>query len=281
MGAGHSAAGSVAWAETSDSALAGASYEGNFVSVHSANFDLPPCFLGRSNASTIFAALEAADPSLSFESLVELTKHVRVVALYIGSDLCAAGQKAKLEFVRRAQAHNSCAQRSRGALGMIIVVDGHCAAHVMHREVEHVFRQKELIPSLFAVSFACGLQGATAEIMSAVARIVREDLSNGGFVLGVSPPADVFEAATSLLKLIFFREVAVRADREDIEGKRVEVVKRCRTFQALFNGDLRRPHIQHFCQDRPFFPPCRRLPPDPRPPRPPRPRATAEETRVT
>ncbi|CAK0890276.1 unnamed protein product, partial [Prorocentrum cordatum] len=220
----------------SDAVPGGASYDLNFVSVHTAHFDLSPCFLARANGSTIFAALEAADPSLTFASLVELTQYVRAVVLYIGSDLCGAGQKAKFEFVRRAQIHNACAQRSRGVLGMIILVDGHCAAHVIHREVEHVFRLKELIPSLFAVSFTCGLPGAAAEIKSALARIVREDLSNGGFVVGLSPPADVFEAATPLLKLIFCRAVAAMADREDIEGKRVEALKKCREFQGTCCG---------------------------------------------
>ena len=81
MGAGHSAAGSVAWAEIADG-LPKPQMVSEFFSVHTAQFDLAPCFLERGNASTIFAAMEAADPSLTFASIVDLTQHVRAVVFF-------------------------------------------------------------------------------------------------------------------------------------------------------------------------------------------------------
>lgn len=57
----------------------------DFVQVCVKNVRFPAVFLSRGNASTLFAALEGADPSLALDSLLKLTAHVAVVVIFIGS----------------------------------------------------------------------------------------------------------------------------------------------------------------------------------------------------
>jgi hypothetical protein len=52
--------------------------------VRSHDLYFPPLFLARGNASTIFAALKRADPSLTFTKVIELTKTVDFVIVFIG-----------------------------------------------------------------------------------------------------------------------------------------------------------------------------------------------------
>lgn len=57
----------------------------DFVQVCVQNVRFPAVFVSRSNSSTLFAALEGADPSLALDSLLKLTAHVAVVVIFIGS----------------------------------------------------------------------------------------------------------------------------------------------------------------------------------------------------
>ena len=51
------------------------------------NFTCPAVFLSRGNASTLYSALEAADPCISLQSLLEATAFVDVVVVFLGSHL--------------------------------------------------------------------------------------------------------------------------------------------------------------------------------------------------
>ena len=144
-----------------------------FVTVQSALLDLPPRYLASSRASAIFAALEGADPSLTFESMARASEQCKLIVVFIGSDLCAAGQRAKMEYMKRIQDQNQLALDNGN--GMLVLVDGHCVAHVLHREVEHIVSSKDLICRMFNVAVSIGLPGMAAQIKLALSRVIRED----------------------------------------------------------------------------------------------------------
>ena len=171
----HCPSGSIAWCEE----LQGRTYE-----THTEQLRLPVRFLSRNNGSTIFAAWEQVRGHLKFSQVQALTTHTKWVVVFVGSDLCAAGMRAKHEMQDRCQAHNiaaapaSVACRSLWSAGVMLMLDGQCVAHVLHREIEHIFNTKELIAKLFATAFCSGLTGMAKLVKLALVRIIRED-SNG------------------------------------------------------------------------------------------------------
>ena len=138
--------GEICWPDVLDS---------GFVAIERKRLLFPPCYVGRANASTLFAALDQVDPHLSVAQSIALAATVDIVVLFIGSDLAPACTRAKQEVAERILEHNSSAAQ-RG-LGIIILINGHCAAHILHREIEHSFGAKSLIPKLYSVAYACSL----------------------------------------------------------------------------------------------------------------------------
>ena len=115
---------------------------------------MPPRFLTRGNASTILSALETILPALNVENLVALTAAVDVVVLFLGSDLAGSCHRAKEAIAELFRTHNELAMDPRRAdvIGVVVLVDGHCAAHVLHRELEHTFAGDQLVGRLFATA---------------------------------------------------------------------------------------------------------------------------------
>jgi len=152
---------------------------GDFVSVELEKVILPPLFLERANGSTIFRGLEVASATLSWDNVLALTEVCRFVVVFLGTDLASSCQRLKQEYARRAALHNKSARD--GACGVILLVDGQCAAHILHREVEKCFSLRELIPRLYKTAWSCGLPGMHQCLAAALQKIVSEDLASGFF----------------------------------------------------------------------------------------------------
>lgn len=207
---------------------------------------MPPTFLSASDASTIFTALEVSDPALSMDALQRMAQHVGFVVLFVGSDLASSCSRAKLEVARRVVEHNS----SAGGLGdgRMLLLSGECAAHVIHREVEHAFDTLVLIPKLYATAWSCSLPGTFGDIERALREIVSEDLAVGFFPATRPPPDEAHAAhAEVLMELTLLRSKHVRARSEDGDATSSELAALRDEFLAMFNGDLRRGRIEHYC----------------------------------
>jgi hypothetical protein len=114
---------------------------------------MPPVFMARNNASSLFQALEDTLPQLCWTSLVALTEHVQCVVLSLVGDLDSANVRLKHEFGRRAREHNASADGA--GHGRIFVLDIACTAHIIHRMVETRFKTEELVPKLHSIAFVC------------------------------------------------------------------------------------------------------------------------------
>ena len=88
----------------------------------------------------------------------------------LGSDLASACGRLKLEYARQAEQHNILSLRTGG--GVVIILQGQCIAHVLHREIEAQFSSKSLIPSLYSVAFSCMLPG----VVEAIGRHTQESV---------------------------------------------------------------------------------------------------------
>jgi hypothetical protein len=225
--------------------LAWPQQHGEFCAVERRDLLFPPCFVERTNGSTIFAAVEGADPSLDIEKLIGLTFTVSFVVVFLGSDLASSCQRMKQEYARRIQAHNFIAD-SIGA-GVILLMDGPCVAHVLHREVEHAFDTHKLIPRLYATAWSVSLPSVYSHIVSSLQRIVEDDLAVG-FFPGVAPPSRVAQDHSEVLaKMTIMRYTHARGTWEDGDAASDTSVALFEDFKRLLNGDLRAPRIEHYC----------------------------------
>ena len=119
---------------------------GAFVAHQRRDLFFPPKFLQRTNGSTIFACMQQADPGLTFEKFFEMASFVDYLVVVVGSDLAASCSRAKHEVRFRCKQHNEAAFRT--GQGVALFIDGQCAAHTIHREIEGHFATKELPPYL-------------------------------------------------------------------------------------------------------------------------------------
>ncbi len=74
--------------------------------VHIKNLRFPAAFLSRSNASTLFAALDSADDALALDAILSLTAAVDVVVIFLNSDLASSCSRVKMEYARRVMEAN-------------------------------------------------------------------------------------------------------------------------------------------------------------------------------
>ena len=106
---------------------------------------------------------------------MSLTSVVDVVVLFIGSDLASTCTRAKQEVARRIGQHN--AQAKAIGAGVVILLNGQCISHILHREIEHCFGTRTLIPKLYSVAFSCSLPANFSRLATAVQVVVGEDLA--------------------------------------------------------------------------------------------------------
>lgn len=73
-----------------------------------------------------------------------------------------------MEFAEQMQHHNKSSLSAGG--GVIVLIEGSCIAHILHRELESHFATKSLIPNLYSVAFSCSLPG----VVEAIAQTVKD-----------------------------------------------------------------------------------------------------------
>ena len=148
---------------------------GGFISTNTAELKFPLRFVEDTTSSTMFACLDQADPELSWSALLGLMADVKLLILFVCSDLAESNGRLKLEFARRAHEHNLQASKPGSCMGFILFLDGVCLSHVIHREIEMTFASNLLIPKLYATAFSCNLPNMQASIKASLLKIVRED----------------------------------------------------------------------------------------------------------
>jgi hypothetical protein len=222
--------------------------DGDFIAVERRNLFFQPTFLERCNASTIYRALDVASPLIALRRIIEMSITVTgFIVIFIGSDLASSCGRLKMEYARITADHNRFAVRDGRAV--ILLVDGPCCAHILHREVEKSFGLHRLIPKLYNTAWSCSLPGVFQAVHSALKRVVGEDLAVN-FFPGVAPPEEMQTGAQSsrlLLEMCLLRIKFVRAQHEDQDYVNPELQALYDEFVNFFNGDLRRPVVQHYC----------------------------------
>ena len=150
---------------------------GDFVVQQSKNIFFPPKFLARTNGSTIFACMQAAGAGSSLEQFFEMSSFVDFLVVFVGSDLASSCGRAKQEVLFRCKQHNEGAVQA--GQGVVLLIQGDCAAHIVHREVEGHFKTQELIPRLYNTAWSSSLPGMYAKMLACLEKMVAADLQHG------------------------------------------------------------------------------------------------------
>ena len=255
------------------------------ISIESKTLRAPACFLARSNASTMFAAVNSEHTHFGFDRLCKLADQgVEIVIWNVGSDLAASCFRLKFKIAELAMEHNSKARREHVKF-IIIVVDTQCVGHIMDTESRHQFQKALLCPKLFNTAWSSCLPGSYSALATCLLSILQEDLATG-FFPHVRPPVDVGREHTLvLIKMTLSRSCAVvspqskcflyycahlrphfvctplshptscsvatrsfsRGEHDDLEEG--TLLQEC---EALLNGNTRGGGVQHYC----YLPGC-------------------------
>ncbi len=217
--------------------------ESGFLTERSAPLLFPPCYLPRSSASNMWAALDTAAPSLTGARLPGLCSQVRVVNLVLPADLAGSCSRLKHGIAHACQLHNKQALRSEA--GVVVIIDVQCLGHVAHRIIEATFRSQRLIPRLHAVAWSCAQHAFQAVLQRAVEDIVGSDLERGYFPQ-CRPPAATLQRAAVLVDLTLRHHTRIAARHEDED----EDDPTTREMARLLNGNWSHVCIEHYCYER-------------------------------
>ena len=162
-----------------------------------------PFLLERSNGSTMWAALDAANPALSLDSLAKLLTSLRAIVLSLPSDLASSCMRMKRGVAHFCMLANQESLKANG--GVFVLIDVRCVGHIVHRIIESTFKSESLIPKLHSTSWSCSQPAFFTRVAKALAQIVDEDMMIG-FFRGVPPPAALAHTGPTVLKFTLLRK---------------------------------------------------------------------------
>ena len=205
-----------------------------------------PMFVERASASCLASALETSLPALDIAGLKDLCRTAKFVVLQLEGDLAPSNVRVKHWYGDEFRQHNELAQDSD--LGLLILLDSPCVAHIIHRAMEVTFTQKELIPNLHAVAFTCGLPANHRALANATQEILQADFATDYFPRS-APPVAAAQHSRNVLKLTLLRSKDTRGrDQADGDAHKAEELEAlAEAVVSFFNGDWRLPVCQHYC----------------------------------
>ena len=217
------------------------------LSVHvedvSQTFIQPPCVLERTTGSCSLSAVNAGAPSFSTDAIIELAKEVEAIILDDCPDGCKANLRLKL-FVGKQLPANVLYNES-----------SFCCVHRLHNIITKAMCESALVGHIHACHFVMNIHQRREKLHSGLRQLVGSEL----VVFHCEPPAE-YKAHTKAvidatilrrMKLVRARAIAQEGDEEG------EVLRLTRTYEAfvaavpglmaMFNGDIRKGRIEHYC----------------------------------
>lgn len=198
---------------------------------------IPPQFLQRGNASTIFEATEGVHAALSLNALASLADRGTVVVVSEPVDGCSANIRKRAAWAARASASPSLLSHSTDS----------CAVHKLNRMVTKTINEQSTIGDLHAVQYVLSLSSRRNALMLAVKSIIQEEL----LIVYEEPPAMFREHAQAVLEHTLLR--TLRHVRGSVTDGWAPSDGRCATrhaaharLLAFCNGDIRHKRFVHF-----------------------------------
>ncbi len=223
----------------------------DFMVRHRIDMMYPPRFMTTNNGSSIFAALEKANPKLQWKHIQDMAEHASLIVLSFTADLDGANNRAKFKYQELVKEHNEEVRQGTRPGGRIAMLDLDCKAHVLHAGVGHIYRLERLIGKLHSTAFTANQSGFYALLSMATGEIVREDIESN-FFPGMLPPQEWRTHNERILKLTLLRHQVTKADSNVVHmGKQDDDALAARmldTINILWNGEA----LGHCC----FQPGC-------------------------
>jgi len=208
---------------------------------------LAPTFIQRANASTSFAALEAAIPALSLDAIFEASKSVDNIVLAIVSDMAPANIRMKSWIESRILQHNQT-----DGHGKVIFLDLFCVGHVLITIVIRAFALTKLIPKCHSINFTFRFPPKFNRLVRMLRNKIHSDLISGGYISGAeqSDQTAIWQLHTSrMLSLTLLRSLRTRGrDQSSSSGFNEDYLRELqRLLTTMLTGDIREPRVTHLC----------------------------------
>jgi hypothetical protein len=213
-------------------------------------FMCKPCILSKSNASTIFNALEQSNPVLDLESLAAIAERVKLVLISECPDgLPANGRKMKATHER---------------LGSnILYVKGHCVGHVGHLIIEDGMSEKEVIGDMHAIQYIAHIPSTFNRMVATARRFILEHLE----LHSGPPPIEYAQHTSAVLRHTIRRyadyvrgrldiSTALRtggvdaADVSKVSKREAPLSIACERILVTWNGDVRKKKPSYWLNGR-------------------------------
>ena len=198
--------------------------------IETRNYLHAPCVLERSNASTIFRALELTLPHFDLDSL----RHIARVRPFIF--LSEVPDRAKANDKKRAFYASLLPPNVFYFMGL------GCIAHIISRIMTKATRESDTIGDVHAVWYTCGLVGQHNKLAARLWRHIQDELSRPDQIIAAEPDEDSISHRTHVISHTLLRdELHVHAGHGDCVDAEPSLPLRSNTdklnvFNAPLNG---------------------------------------------
>jgi hypothetical protein len=136
----------MSWKESSD--LTSNAHSGELVH-RTETIIIPPLLMDNTKASTEWAAVDGAVPSLNLDHLKKMTEFVRFVLIMLLGDNSSSNARVRAYVHHAVAMHNSAKER----YGKLMMLEQICMGHIITRAVIITFGYVSLIPKCYALYF--------------------------------------------------------------------------------------------------------------------------------
>ena len=194
---------------------------------------LPPRIISRTNASTVFEAVNSADPAWNAQTIKDWPTEVDCLLVDDAPDGCGA--------MRRYKSATACYLDDPRILYEPFPT---CYAHSLFNIGKSCMSTGEVVGHTHAVCYIFGLDHRRKALWGALQHLVASEL----IVIPGKPPAELSDHVKAVIDQTILRTLEItraRAGGDHVSSK--ELLKTIAPLKTFINGDIRVPVVQHYC----------------------------------
>ena len=167
------------------------------------------------------------------------------------ADLAGSNNLVKHLWAERAASHNARV-RDVGYGTFIVILDGPCQGHIVHRIQTSCFQTKQLVSKVYNCCFTLNNVNKWAVLRAGLVRVVKEDLGVNLF-RSQRPSVQNREHNQRILESTYLRDRHIKIRQHVADNSRErEATSTAEMLLDILNGDWRKDCLQHWC----FEPRC-------------------------
>ena len=247
------------WASWDD--LPSSASREQWLAINREKLQLPPRFLPSSAAGHVAQGLDdSLNGIFSWADIEQLVQEqnaasgqqgTRLLLLSMMADLVGSNNLVKHLWAERAASHNARV-RDVGYGTFIVILDGPCQGHIVHRIQTSCFQTKQLVSKVYNCCFTLNNVNKWAVLRAGLVRVVKEDLGVNLF-RSQRPSVQNREHNQRILESTYLRHRHIKSRQHVADNSRErEATSTAEMLLDILNGDWRKDCLQHWC----FEPRC-------------------------